>query len=108
MNAETRALIEKYVHENIDDFHAKRLDSIKNLKLGKVLARKNPYLFRAKNLTVAADLIGAILDATLSSSEEGSFGTFLEALAIFVAERTGGGQKSGITGLDIEQIGRAH
>src|SRR5690349_19638471 len=104
MDAETRALIEQFVHENIDTFHANRLDSIKNLKLAKVLARKNPYLFRAKNLNVAADLVGAILDAALSSSEEGSFGGFLEALAIFVAEKTGGGMKSGVTGLDIELV----
>mgnify|MGYP003693760529 CR=1 FL=1 len=58
----------------------KRLASIKNLKLAKVLSRKNPYLFKAKNLNKAADLVSAILDATLSSSEEGSFGGFMEAL----------------------------
>ena len=79
----------------------KRL-SIKNLKLAKVLSRKNPYLFKAKNLNKAADLVSAILDATLSSSEEGSFGGFMEALAIFIAENTGGGMKSAVQGLDIE------
>lgn len=104
MNEETKALIQQYVHENIDTFHDKRLSSIKNLKLEKVLARKNPYLFKAKNLNIAADLIGAILDAALSSSEEGSFGGFLEALAIYVAEKCGGGMKSGIKGLDIELV----
>lgn len=104
MDAETCDLIQRFVHENIDTFHATRLDSIKNLKLAKVLARKNPYLFKAKNLNIAADLVGAILDAALSSSEEGSFGGFLEALAIYVAETCGGGMKSGITGLDIELV----
>src|SRR5436190_12454197 len=104
MNAETGELIQRFVRENIDTFHASRLASIKNLKLAKVLARKNPYLFRAKNLTVAADLVAAILDAALSSSEEGSFGGFLEALAIFVAENTGGGMKSAVPGLDIELV----
>jgi hypothetical protein len=104
MDEKTRYLIEQFVHENIDTFHARRLESIQGLKLEKVLARKNPYLFRAKNLNVAADLVAALLDATLSSSEEGSFGVFLEALAIYVAENTGGGVKSGITGLDIEIV----
>lgn len=104
MDAETRSLIQQFVHENIDSFHAKRLASIKNLQLPKVLARKNPYLFRAKNLILPADLVAAILDALLSSSEEGSFGGFLEALAIFVAEKTGGGMKSAVQGLDIELV----
>lgn len=102
MNAKTRQLIEHFVHDNIDSFHEKRLDSIKKLKLTKVLARKNPYLFRAKNLNHPAELVSAVLDAGLSSSEEGSFGSFLESLAIFVAEQTGGGMKSGVPGLDIE------
>jgi hypothetical protein len=104
MDAETRDLIQRFVHENIDTFHANRLDSIKNLKLTRVLARKNPYLFKAKNLNLAADLVGAILDAALSSSEEGSFGAFMEALAVYVAENTGGGMKSGVKGLDIELV----
>lgn len=104
MDAETRALIQQFVHENINAFHANRLEGIKNLKLNKVLARKNPYLFRAKNLTTAADLVAALLEARLSSSEEGSFGGFLESLAIYVAENTGGGMKSAVKGLDIELV----
>jgi hypothetical protein len=51
---------------------------------------------------LASDLIKALLEARLSSSEEGSFGGFLEELAIFVASVTGGGEKSGIKGIDIE------
>ena len=104
MNAKTRRLIEQYVHENIDTFHARRLETIKSLKLGNVLQNKNPYLFRAKNLNRAANFMTALLDARLSSSEEGSFGKFLEGLAIFVAQITGGGMKSGIEGIDIEVI----
>jgi hypothetical protein len=102
MDDQIRALIELFVHENIDTFHERRLAAIKKLKLTKVLARKNPYLFRAKNLNRPADLVAAILDAGLSSSEEGSFGGFLEALAVFVAEKTGGGMKSAVPGIDIE------
>ena len=53
---------------------------------------------------VAADLVAAILDARLSSSEEGSFGGFLEDLAIYVAQATGGAAKSAAKGIDIELV----
>jgi hypothetical protein len=104
MNAKTRRSISRYVRENIDRFHTNRITKIKSLKLKDVLKNKNPYLFRAKNLTSAADLITALLDARLSSSEEGTFGGFLEDLAIFVAETTEGGVKSAAQGIDIESV----
>jgi len=44
------------------------------------------------------------LEARLSSSEEGSFGNFLEGLAVFVATECGGGQKSPANGIDIDLI----
>ena len=102
MDAKTRKLIERYVHNNIDTFHARRLEKIKSLKLNAVLESKNPYLFRAKNLNRASDLVTALLDARLSSGEETSFGGFLEELAIYVAEKTGGGVKSSTQGIDID------
>ena len=104
MNAETRQRIQSYVSDNIDAFHRNRIEKLQRLRLNDVLKRKNPYLFKAKNLNLAHDLITAILDATLSSSEEGLFGGFLEELAIYVAENTGGGQKSAAEGLDIELV----
>jgi hypothetical protein len=64
--------------------------------------KKNPYLFKAKNITVAGDLVTDILDAFLSSSEEKLFGDFLEELAIFISHRTCGGKKSSTTGIDLE------
>jgi hypothetical protein len=54
------------------------------------------------HLESAADLVRGLLDARLSSSEEGSFGGFMEELAIFVASETGDGKKSTAEGLDIE------
>jgi len=104
MNAKTRKSISRYVQENIDRFHSNRIARIKKLKLSDVIKNKNPYLFRAKNLNSASDLITALLDARLSSSEEGTFGGFLEDLAIFVAEATGGGIKSAAQGIDIESV----
>jgi hypothetical protein len=102
MDAELRARIEQYVHENIDTFHESRLENIKGLTLREVLSNKNPYLFRAKNLNRASDLISALLDARLSSGEETKFGSFLEDLAIFVAQTFGGGEKSSTDGIDID------
>ena len=94
--------VKKYVEENIDSFHQKRLVSLENLKLEKILKRKNPYLFKAKNILTAQDLIKKILDAHLSSQEETIFGDFLENLAIFVNQETFGGWKSSADGIDLE------
>ncbi len=94
--------IQKYVEENIPIFHHRRLESLKNLKLDKILKRKNPYLFRAKNILTSQDLIKSLLDAHLSSQEETLFGEFLEGLAIFICEKVYGGKKSAAEGIDLE------
>jgi hypothetical protein len=91
-----------YVEANIGSFHQKRLDNLQNLKLISVLKRKNPYLFKAKNILTAQDLIKGLLDAHLSSQEETIFGKFLESLAIFICEKIYGGQKSAAEGVDLE------
>ncbi len=102
MNAITDAQVTAYVEANIGAFHSKRLEALKKLRLEKLLRRKNPYLFKSKNLTVASDLIRSLLTAHLSSQEETLFGEFLEGLAIYVAEIVHGGQKSAATGIDLE------
>ena len=93
--------LEQFVNEHIVDYHGRRLSSLENLKLSK-LVRKNPYLFRAKHIVTAGDLINGFLDAFLSSSEEKLFGDFLENLAIFIAQQTAGGHKSTASGVDLE------
>ena len=93
--------VNAYVSENIVDFHRRRLKSLEELDLRKLL-RKNPYLYKAKNITLASDLIDGLLDAFLSSSEEKLFGDFLEKLAVFVAAQTSGGHKSTASGVDLE------
>jgi len=94
--------VKKYVEENISDFHKKRVDKLGQLKLKTILRRKNPYLFKAKNILTAQELIQAIVDAYISSSEEGIFGNWLEGLAIYVNSKVFGGWKSGVTGVDLE------
>ena len=91
-----------YVEANIGTFHSKRLAALNKLRLGALLRRKNPYLFKSKSITIASDLIRSLLDAHLSSQEETLFGDFLEGLAIYVAETVHGGQKSAATGIDLE------
>ncbi len=90
-----------YVNEHIVDFHQRRIKSLEELKLNKLL-KKNPYLFRAKNILSAGELIEGLLDAFLSSSEEKLFGDFLENLAVFVAGQTCNGRKSTAPGVDLE------
>jgi len=91
-----------YVEENISSFHAKRLQSLDKLKLQDVLKRKNPYLFKAKNILTAQDLVKTLLDAHLSSQEETIFGDFLEGLAVFICNKIFDGKKSAAEGIDLE------
>lgn len=94
--------VRQYVEENIGVFHEKRIQSLDSLKLSQVLKRKNPYLFKAKHVLTSEQIIKSLIDAHISSSEEGIFGDWLEGLAIFINEKVYGGRKSGITGIDLE------
>src|SRR5262245_9662677 len=93
--------VREYVNGNIVDFHQRKIKSLEELRLKKLLT-KNPYLFKAKNISPAGELITNLLEAFLSSSEEKLFGDFLEGLAICVAERTCNGHKSTAPGVDLE------
>lgn len=92
----------KYVEEHIGIFHQKRIDSLDKLKLTKVLKRKNPYLFKAKHVLTANDIVKSIVDAHISSNEETIFGDWLEGLAIFINEKVYNGRKSSAKGVDLE------
>lgn len=98
----TQQEIADYVQANIQNFHQRRLDSLQKLKLMNVVKRKNPYLFKAKNINTAAEFVTTLLDAHLSSQEEGIFGGFLEGLAIFICSKVYNGQKSSAEGIDLE------
>jgi len=102
MNKIDNSDLKAYVELNIGSFHQSRLDSLKTLKLEEILKRKNPYLYKAKNILIAGDMVKILLDAYLSSQEEGIFGNFLEGLAIYVCGKVYGGKKAGIPGLDLD------
>jgi len=91
-----------YVENNIGNFHTKRLASLQRLKLRNVLKRKNPYLFKAKNILSAGELVKTLTDAFLSSQEETLFGDFLEELAVFIAGKVRNAWKSSAEGIDLE------
>lgn len=94
--------VTQYVEENIGTFHQKRIERLKNLRLKTVLKKKNPYLFKAKHLLTANEIVQGIADAYISSGEETIFGDWLEGLAIFINQKVYGGWKSGIPNIDLE------
>ncbi len=98
----TQQEITDYVQDNIQTFHQRRLENLQKLKLLTVVKRKNPYLFKAKDINTAQDYVKTILEAHLSSQEETIFGGFLEGLAIFICSQVYGGQKSSAEGIDLE------
>lgn len=86
----------------ITPFYSIRLNGLKELNLLGVLKRKNPYLFKAKNIELAGDLVKGIVDAFLSSREETIFGNLLEGFAIHVSKSLHGGFKSSLKSVDLE------
>lgn len=94
--------VSRYVEENIGTFHQKRIAGLNDLKLSRVLSKKNPYLFKAKYVLTAQDIIKSLTDAFISSQEETIFGDWLEGLAIFINSKVYQGRKSGIPGIDLE------
>ena len=94
--------VTQYVEENIGTFHQKRIERLNKLKLKTVLKKKNPYLFKAKHLLTANEIVQGIADAYFSSGEETLSGDWLEGLAIFINHKVYGGWKSGIPNIDLE------
>lgn len=102
MNQQLLNDIATYVEEHIGEFHANRIAKLKEMKLKDMLASKNPYMFKAKNIVTAGDLVKSLADATMSSAEESIFGNWLETVAIFVAKQVYNGYKSSAKGVDLE------
>ena len=91
-----------YIENNIEVFHIHRIHNLEKLKLSSVIKRKNPYLFKTKNILTASEIVKNLLDSHLSSNEETIFGEWLEGLAIFINSAVYSGWKSGIKGIDLE------
>lgn len=82
----------------LDGFYTNLIRKIDSLNIKTVMKRKNPYLFRAKAMNGASQIVDAILAAFVSSSEETIFGNvFFEPIATAAAQ----GQKALAEGIDI-------
>lgn len=82
----------------LDIFYTNLIKKMDSLNIKTIMKRKNPYLFRAKAMNGAAQIIDAILAAFVSSSEETIFGNvFFEPIATAAAQ----GQKALAEGVDI-------
>lgn len=82
----------------LEDFYASLIDKIDNIDIKKIMRRKNPYLYRAKAMQNASEIVESVLTAFVSSSEETIFGNcFFEPIAIAAS----GGEKALAEGVDI-------
>ena len=83
----------------LEEFYAALVKTMDALTIVRVMKRKNPYLYRAKGVQSAAEIVESVLAATVSSSEETVFGNcFFEPLAIAASR----GNKSVSEGIDVE------
>ncbi|MDI6857947.1 MAG: PmeII family type II restriction endonuclease [Dehalococcoidia bacterium] len=92
--AELEALIEHC----LEDFYTRRLQRLQRLRLRHIIARKNPYLFKALGTEKAADIVEQVLVAYVGASDETMFGdAFFEPIARIAA----GGKTSDGAGVDF-------
>jgi hypothetical protein len=95
--------LSKYITGSVvEPFYRDRFKKLDEIKLSAILKRKNPYLFKAKNIGNANELVKEIVDAYISSGEETIFGGYLEQLSIHVCEQVYNGKKSTAEGIDLE------
>lgn len=86
------------IAQALDSFYESLISKIDTLNINKVMKRKNPYLYRAKAMQSAADIVDSVLTAFVSSSEETIFGNcFFEPIAIAASN----GNKALAEGIDI-------
>ncbi len=102
MNQELINKISDYVEKNVGEFHAARIAKLQKINLKELLSRKNPYMFKAKNIVTAGAMVENLASAYMSSAEESIFGNWMEGIAHFVAETVYSGYKSSEEGIDLE------
>lgn len=90
--------VEQAIASALEMFYGSLLEKIDEIKIEDIMKRKNPYLYRAKAMQSASEIVESVLSATVSSSEETIFGNcFFEPLAIAAS----GGNKALAEGVDI-------
>ncbi len=88
----------KAIASALETFYDSLITKIDQLDIEKIMKRKNPYLYRAKAMQNASEIVESVLNAFVSSSEETIFGNcFFEPIAIAVS----GGNKALAEGVDL-------
>lgn len=86
------------IAEALNNFYNSLIEKIDKLDIKVVMKRKNPYLYRAKAMENASEIVESVLSAYVSSSEETIFGNcFFEPIAIAASN----GNKALAEGIDI-------
>lgn len=97
-NGINQEAVEQAIAYSLEQFYNSLLEKIDTINIDSIMKRKNPYLYRAKAIQSAAEIVEGVLSATISSSEETIFGNcFFEPLAIAAS----GGSKALAEGVDI-------
>lgn len=52
MNQELISSIAEYVENNIAEFHSARIEKLRSINLKELLARRNPYMFKTKDIVL--------------------------------------------------------
>ena len=74
--------LEELIAVCLREFYKRRIHKLSEIRLRPFLARKNPYLFRARAVEKASELIEQLLFAHLQASDETIFGdVFFEPIA---------------------------
>jgi hypothetical protein len=90
--------LEELIKKHLDEFYSRRTAKLTSLNLTEALTKKNPYLFRARGVQQASEIVAELLQAYISSSDESIFGdAFFEPIAKAVS----GGQTGGGEGIDM-------
>ncbi len=86
------------ISKALETFYKSLIEKIDGLDIVKIMRRKNPYLYRAKAMENASEIVESVLNAFVSSSEETIFGNcFFEPIAIAVSN----GNKALAEGIDL-------
>ena len=97
-NAYDEQAVIQAIASALETFYGTLIEKIDGLNIQKVMKRKNPYLYRAKAMQSATEIVDSVRTAFVSSSEETIFGNcFFEPIAIAAS----GGNKALAEGIDI-------
>ncbi|MCD8321470.1 MAG: hypothetical protein LUC89_01105 [Oscillospiraceae bacterium] len=97
-NSYDEAAVTAAIASALETFYSTLIEKIDKLDIVKIMKRKNPYLYRAKAMENASEIVESVLSAFVSSSEETLFGNcFFEPIAIAAS----GGNKALAEGIDI-------